>query len=238
MERYETQFAPSGDDPTFGVALWKGCLAPIAVNQPYRTGSLKRTWCRTFAQLMLNSGMPAAHPPRDRLSVAVSAVTPPLLDAIQRLVELVERPQDLPALAPLAKQEICYRLFVGEQGPRLRRMVSVDSHGHQIARAIDRLKDNFDKPFRVEDLAGRAGLSTSSFNNHFRAMTAMSPLQFQKRMHLNEARRLMFTGHLDASSAAFEVGYECPSQFSREYGRLFGAPPARDIKNLSRISVR
>ena len=108
---------------------------------------------------------------------------------------------------------------------------------NQIAREIDWLKDNFDKPFRVEDLAGRAGLSTSAFHNRFRATTAMSSLQFLRRMRLNEARRLMFTEHLDASSAAFEVGYESPSQFSREYGRLFGAPPARDTKNLSRISV-
>lgn len=116
-------------------------------------------------------------------------------------------------------------------------MASVDTHSHQIARAIDWLKDNFDNPIRVEDLASKAGLSSSAFHNHFRAMTAMSPLQFQKRMRLNEARRLMFTERLDASAAAFEVGYESPSQFSREYSRLFGAPPVRDMKNLSQVSA-
>jgi transcriptional regulator GlxA family with amidase domain len=126
---------------------------------------------------------------------------------------------------------------VGEQGPRLRQIISVESHSYQIARAIDWLMANFDKPLRVEDMARKAGLSTSAFHNHFRSMTAMSPLQFQKRMRLNEARRLMLTEHVDASTAAFEVGYESPSQFSREYSRLFGAPPMRDIKNLSQVAA-
>ncbi len=182
---------------------------------------------------LVNKGTPCLI----RLGVAVSEVTPPLLDAFQRLLDLLEQPQDIPALAPLVKQEIFYRLLMGEQGPRLRQMTSVDSHSHQIARAIDWLKDNFDKPVRIEDLAAKAGLSLSAFHSHFRAMTAMSPLQFQKRMRLNEARRLMFTERMDASTAAFEVGYESLSQFSREYGRLFGAPPARDIRKLSRIAV-
>jgi len=187
---------------------------------------------RTIARLMLGGDMPSARPPQDRLGIAVSKVSLPLLDAFGRLIDLLEYPEDISALAPLIKQEIFYRLLVGEQGSRLRQITSVESHSYQIARAIDWLKGNFDKPFRVQDLANKAGLSTSAFHNHFRSMTAMSPLQFQKRMRLNEARQLMLTEHMDAAAAAFQVGYESPSQFSREYSRQFGAPPLRDITNL------
>ena len=187
---------------------------------------------RAIAQLILNSEMPSPRPTQDRLGVAVSKVSDPLLDAFLRLIDLMNTPEDIPVLAPLIKQEIAYRLLMGEQGPRLRQITSSENHSYQIARTIDWLKSNYHKAVRVEDLAGIAGLSASAFHNHFRAMTAMSPLQYQKRMRLNEARRLMLTEHLDASSAAFEVGYESPSQFSREYSRHFGAPPARDIKTL------
>jgi transcriptional regulator GlxA family with amidase domain len=135
------------------------------------------------------------------------------------------------------RQEIFYRLLTGEQGPRLRQIASAGSHGFQIARAIDWLKDNFDKPLRIDELANKVGLSTSALHSHFRSTTAMSPLQFQKRMRLNEARRLMLTERIDASRAAFKVGYESPSQFNREYSRLFGAPPMRDIKNLVQASA-
>lgn len=187
---------------------------------------------RVIARLMLISGMPVAHPPQNRLGIAVSKVSWPLLDAFVRLIDLLEHPEDISALAPLVEQEIYYRLLVGEQGPRLRQIISVESHSYQIARAIEWLKQNFDKPFRVEDLANKACLSTSAFHNHFRAMTAMSPLQFQKRMRLIEARQLMLMEHLDAATAAFQVGYESPSQFSREYTRQFGSSPLRDIMHL------
>ena len=148
------------------------------------------------------------------------------------MIDLLENPEDIPALAPLIKQEIFYRLLTGAQGPQLRQIATVANHGYRISRSIDWLKENFSKPVKMEELAGKAGLSLSAFHNHFRAMTAMSPLQYQKRMRLNEARRLMLTEHIDASRAAFKVGYESPSQFSREYSRQFGAPPMRDIKNL------
>jgi AraC-like DNA-binding protein len=187
---------------------------------------------RTIAQLMVSSNLPATRPPKGSLGIAVSTLSTPLLDAFKRLLALLEQPDDIPALAPLVQQEICYRLLVGEQGPRLRQITSAGNHGYQIARAIDWLKANFNKPIKVELLANKAGLSLSAFHNHFRSTTAMSPLQYQKRMRLNEARRLMLAEHIDASKAAFEVGYESPSQFSREYSRLFGAPPMRDIKNL------
>ena len=190
-----------------------------------------------ISKLMLENDMPSVRPSKDRLGIAVSEVSVPLLDAFNRLLDLLEHPEDVPALAPLIQQEIFYRLLMGEQGPRLRQVTSIGNHSYQIARAIDWLKENFSKPVKVEELAGKAGLSVSAFHNHFRSVTAMSPLQFQKRMRLNEARRLMLATNLDASRAAFEVGYESPSQFSREYSRLFGAPPMRDIKNLVQDSA-
>jgi AraC-like DNA-binding protein len=192
---------------------------------------------RVIAQLMLSQVMPSVRPPKERLGIAVSEVSAHLLDAFNRLIDLLEHPEDIPALGSLTKQEIFYRLLTGEQGPRLRQITTVGNHAYQISRAIDWLKDNFNKPLRIEELANKVGLSTSAFHNHFRSTTAMSPLQFQKRMRLNEARRLMLTERLDASKAAFEVGYESPSQFSREYSRLFGMPPMRDIKSLIEVST-
>ncbi len=193
---------------------------------------------RMIGQLMLDNDMPSSLPTKDCLGIAISEVSEPLIGAFNRLLDLIAQPDDIPALAPLIQQEICYRLLTGEQGPRLRQISTVGNHGYQIARVIDWLKNHFRKPVTVEELAAKAGLSVSAFHKHFRSMTAMSPLQFQKRMRLNEARRLMLTSHLEASQAAFEVGYESPSQFSREYNRLFGAPPMRDIKNLIRDSTK
>jgi AraC-like DNA-binding protein len=206
-------------------------IIEASADKPY-LGLTMELDLRVIAQLMLNDGRPPARPSIDRLGVAVSAVSPPLFDAFNRLLDLLEHPNDIAALAPLVRQEIFYRLLAGEQGPRLRQIVSAGNHGFQIARAIDWLKDNFNKPLRIDELANNVGLSTSAFHSHFRSTTAMSPLQFQKRMRLNEARRLMLAEHIDASRAAFKVGYESPSQFNREYSRQFGAPPMRDIKNL------
>ena len=187
---------------------------------------------RAIAQLMLDSNVPSLRGRRDQPGIAVSRVSWPLLEAFQRLIDLLEEPADIPVLAPLVKREISYRLLTGEQGPRVRHMTSTENHGYQIARAIDWLKVNFDQPIRIENLAEQAGMSVSSFHHHFRSITAMSPLQFQKRLRLNQARQLMLTDRLDAATAAFQVGYESPSQFSREYSRLFGAPPMRDMKKL------
>jgi AraC-like DNA-binding protein len=187
---------------------------------------------RVLAQLMLEH--PASSKPSagDRKGIAVSPVNSALQNAFNRLLDLLDQPDDISALAPLIQQEICYRLLRGEQGPRLRQIASIGNHSYQVARSIDWLKAHFSKPVKVEDLAKQAGMSVSAFHNHFRAMTAMSPLQFQKKIRLSEARRLMLANHLDASRAAFEVGYESPSQFSREYSRLFGMPPVKDIRRL------
>ena len=194
---------------------------------------------RVIAQLILDNDIPSVRPTRniERLGIAVSKMSAPLLDAFDRLLGLLEQPEDITVLAPLVQQEIFYRLLMGEQGPRLRQITSSGNHGYQIARVIDWLKDNYSKPVKIEELADKAGLSVSAFHNHFRSITAMSPLQFQKKIRLNEARRLMLAGHFDASKAAFEVGYESPSQFSREYSRLFGAPPMKDIQNLTQNTL-
>jgi len=126
---------------------------------------------------------------------------------------------------------------VGEQGARLRQIASVGSQSHQIAKTIEWLKENYTQPLRIEDLAAQARMSASTFYYHFRSMTALSPLQYQKHLRLQEARRLMITERLDAATAAFQVGYESPSQFSREYSRLFGAPPLRDIMHLRQLTA-
>jgi AraC-like DNA-binding protein len=165
-------------------------------------------------------------------AIASGAVTLPLLDAFRRLLDLLDQPEDIPALAPLVRREIFYRLLVGPAGARLRQIATIGGQGHRIARAIDRLKTRYAEDLRIEDLARDARMSGSTFHQHFRALTSMSPLQYQKRLRLIEARRLMLAENLDAAAAAYRVGYESPSQFSREYGRQFGAPPARDIAKL------
>lgn len=192
---------------------------------------------RMIAELMVDSTHPLPRKPETGRAMAVSELPLPLLSAFQRLIDLLDEPNDIPVLAPLLQREIFYRLLMGDQGPRLRQIVTAGSHSHQIARAIDWLKDNFNQPLRLDDLAAYSGMSTSSLHHHFRSLTAMSPLQFQKRLRLNEARQLMLTERLDAATASFQVGYESPSQFSREYSRLFGAPPLRDIKNLHQVSA-
>jgi AraC-like DNA-binding protein len=164
--------------------------------------------------------------------MATGEVTPELLNAFQRLVDLLFNEQDIAILAPAIKREIIYRLLISEQGTHLRQIASAGSQSQQVARTVEYMKESFAKPLPVEDLATRAGMSVSTFHNHFRAMTALSPLQFQKQLRLQEARRLMLSDHLDAASAAFRVGYESPSQFSREYCRFFGSPPLRDIATL------
>ena len=203
---------------------------------PYLGLRLKLDMCEV-SQLMVDSNLP---PPRTQQSgrgMATGEVTLPLLIAFQRLLDLQADEKDIPILAPLIQREIIYRLLVGDQGARLRQIASMGSQGNQIAQAVDWLKGNFTQALRIEELAQQVNMSTSSLHHHFRALTAMSPLQYQKWLRLNEARRLMLTENQDASTAAFQVGYESPSQFSREYGRLFGTPPLRDITHLRQIST-
>jgi AraC-like DNA-binding protein len=162
----------------------------------------------------------------------VSNADESLLDCALRLTKLLDTPQDIPILAPIIIREIYYRLAVGEQGEAVRQIATSGSNMQRIAEVIELLKADFTKPMRVEDLAIRANMSPSSFHHHFKAVTSMSPLQYQKQLRLLAARRLMLAENSDATNAAYQVGYESPSQFSREYSRLFGAPPLRDIERL------
>ncbi|TOF08750.1 AraC family transcriptional regulator [Vibrio parahaemolyticus] len=199
--------------------------------QPY-LGLIMELDLTEISQLIVDSELAFAQSKEAQKGIAVGELSESLLDAFVRLAELLDEGQNIKILAPIIKREIFYRLLMSEQGTRLHQIVTAGSHSHQIAKAIDWLKNNFVKPLSVGDLASFTGMSKSSFYTHFRSMTSMTPLQFQKKLRLSEARRLMLTENLDAMAATFKVGYESPSQFSREYSRLFGAPPSKDIKSL------
>jgi AraC-like DNA-binding protein len=172
---------------------------------------------------------------RERLpeeGVVLSPVTPELLDASLRLLRLLEIPGDAAMLAPLVEREILYRLICSEQGARLWQIAHGESRLQQVNRAIRRLQRDFEKPVAIAELAAEAGMSVSAFHQHFKTVTAMSPLQYQKQLRLQEARRLILSAAMDAASAGHRVGYDSASQFSREYSRLFGAPPMRDAQRL------
>jgi AraC-like DNA-binding protein len=168
----------------------------------------------------------------DVRAVNVSALDASLLDAMVRLARLLNNPAEAPFLAPLITREIVYRLLRGEQSGRLRHIAVLGGHTHRIARAIERLRNEFDQSLRIDDIAQELGMSVSGFHHHFKAVTAMSPLQFQKQMRLQEARRLMLGEDLDAASAGYRVGYDDASYFNREYKSLFGLPPMRDVERL------
>jgi len=185
-----------------------------------------------IGSVMVEAGhvSPGSH--ADVRAISVSPLDASLLDAVVRLVRLLDTPAEAPFLAPLITREIVYRLLMGEQGDRLRHIALQGGHTQRIARAIERLRQEFDQPLRIDDIAGELGMSVSSFHHHFKAVTAMSPLQFQKQMRLQEARRLMLGEGLDAASAGYRVGYNDASHFNREYKRLFGLPPLRDVERL------
>ncbi len=166
------------------------------------------------------------------LALAVSPLDEGLLDAVVRLVRVLDAPDDAPFLMPMITREIIYRLLKGAQGDRLRQIAILGGATHRIAKAIARLRNDFNQPLRVEDLAQEAGMSVSGFHHHFKVVTAMSPVQFQKQLRLQEARRLMLGEHLDAASAGSRVGYDDASYFTREYKRFFGAPPMRDVAHM------
>src|SRR5699024_1174306 len=183
-------------------------------------------------------------PPRNRTteaSASLGTLTPALLEPFGRLLDLLDEAADIAVLAPLIEREIHYRLLKSDLAPRLWQIASVGSQSQRIARAVDWLKMNYAQPLRTADLAAHVQMGSSSLHQHFRQLTAMSPLQYQKWLRLTEARRLMLNEAMDAAEAAFQVGYESPSQFSREYSRQFGAPPKRDIEGLrqtGKVSAR
>lgn len=185
-----------------------------------------------LAQLVADHQLPVQEPRRTDRGIGVSELSLPILKTAVRLVELLDTPEDIPMLAPLIQKELFYHLLSGSQGARLRQIVMTGTHGHQIAQAIGWLKTSFRQPSSMNELAERANMSRSAFYQHFRSITSLSPLQYRQHLRLQEARRLMVVDQLDATTAAFEVGYESPTQFNREYRRLFGNPPARDTASL------
>ena len=165
-------------------------------------------------------------------AMATAETTPELLGAFCRLVDLAAAPDDVPVLSGLIVREIIYRILRGPEGARLRAVATLGDQSQRTAKALAWIRSNYAKPLRVEDLADLAGMGVSTLHHHFRALTAMSPLQYQKQLRLQAARGHMLVDGLDAASAAFEVGYESASQFSREYARFFGQPPMRDVRGL------
>lgn len=164
--------------------------------------------------------------------VSIARVTPDVLDAFSRLVDLLDKPDQAALMAPLLIREIIARILVGPQGAALRMIYTLGSRGNRIAEAISWLRKNYAQPLQVDALAGRIGMATSTFHRQFKMVTSMSPLQFQKSLRLYEAQRLMLTEDMDANNAGHSVGYDSIQQFNREYKRMFGEPPHRDIKRL------
>jgi AraC-like DNA-binding protein len=182
--------------------------------------------------VMVEAGRPAPRNGSAMTAIDVSTLDAGMLEAVVRLVRLLDAPSDARFLAPLIEREIVYRLLMGEQGDRVRHIATLGGDTNRIAEAIDRLRKDFDRPLRIEDIARELGMSVSGFHHHFKEVTAMSPLQFQKQLRLQEARRLMLGEDFDAASAGYRVGYDDASHFNREYKRLFGAPPMRDVERL------
>ena len=176
-------------------------------------------------------GVPMRPRPSER-GLYIDKIDAPLLDAVVRLTRLLDAPKDIPMLAPLIRREILYRLLRGKQGYRLYESAISNCQTHRVTQAIKWLNSNYEQPLRIDDMARDVNLSVSTLHHRFKAVTGISPLQYQKQLRLQEARRLMLNEGLEAAAAGYRVGYESPSQFSREYSRLFGAPPLRDLARL------
>lgn len=187
--------------------------------------------------VMVEAGFPSPAGNHDAKAVVVSRTDSGLLDALVRLLRVLDSPTEARVLTALIKREIIFRLLTGEQGLRLRHLPSFSGNSHRIAQAIDRLRKEYDRPLRIDSIARDLGMSTSGFHQHFKAVTDMSPLQYQKQLRLQEARRLMLGESLDASSAGYRVGYEDASHFSRDYKKLFGDSPVRDVERLRSMAM-
>lgn len=209
-----------------------GSVLEASLERPYLCLALDIDLPALTELMLQTSREPAPEPVGPALGV--SQVEPGLLDAVLRLARLLDAPEDAPALAPLAEREILYRLLSGAQAPMIRHIAAAESRLAKVSRAIAWLRRNYARPFSVERLAADAGMSLSSFHSHFKAATTLSPLQYRTRVRLQEARRMMVVEGMDAASAGFTVGYESPSQFSRDYSRLYGAPPLKNAIRLRR----
>jgi AraC-like DNA-binding protein len=206
-----TEASPERPALGFGLSLEPSAIAQLLLEAP--TGNMLRP-----------AGVPSA--------LAVSDAPVELVDAAVRLLRLLDRPQDIPVLAPLIKKEILWRVITGEQGAAVRQLGLADSSMTHIARAVRWIRDNYQKPFQVQDVARMSGTSVSAFYRNFQAVTAMSPIQFQKQIRLQQARLLLAAHPSDVTGIGRRVGYDSPSQFSREYRRQFGAPPSQDAARL------
>jgi AraC-like DNA-binding protein len=199
--------------------------------QPY-LGLLLKLDSPLVASIMMESGIEAKKRDANVKAIDVSPLDTGMLDAVVRLVRLLDTAVEPKFLVPLTMREIIYRLLAGGQGARLGHLLASAGDTRRISKAIGHLREHFDEPLKIEMIARELGMSVSGFHHHFKSVTAMSPLQFQKQIRLQEARRLMLGEDMDAASAGFRVGYEDPSYFSRDYKKLFGAPPQRDIAKL------
>ncbi len=183
-------------------------------------------------ELLSRGEIPATEAPQDGPAMVTSETTVDLLRACTRLVDLLNRPQDIPFLSDAIQREIIYRILQSPEGQRLRAIATFGDQSQRTAKAIAWIRENYAKPLNVDDLAHLSGMGVSTLHTHFRALTSMSPLQYQKRLRLQAARARMLVDGLDAASAAFEVGYGSATQFNREYSRFFGQPPKRDVRRL------
>ena len=190
-----------------------------------------------IARLVLELGDRASSPATADRGLYVARLDEPLLDAVLRMVKLLDTPEDIGILAPVVQREIYYRVLRGELGSRLVDLAQSGGGNHRIVRAIEWLKQHYAASLRIEELAGAVHMSPSALHHRFKAVTAMSPLQYQKQLRLHEARRLMFADGIESATAGHRVGYESASQFSREYRRLFGAPPRSEIARLRETGV-
>jgi len=211
-------------------------IAEASIDCPYLSLALDLDPA-LVSSVMVESGLAASHAHISARAIDVSPLESNLLDAVVRLVQLVDAPGEAQIMQPLVTREIVYRLLAGAQGDRLRHLTQLGGSSTRIARAVQRLRSDYDKPLRIEHIADELGMSVSGFHAQFKAVTAMSPLQFQKHIRLQEARRLMIASDLDAASAGHRVGYEDPSHFTREYKRLFGEPPIRDLQRVRTAAV-
>ncbi len=219
-----TYFVMSVDLPAAGV------VRPAASGEPYLAVSLNLD-ARILADLLSDLPDSAGRGGRDA-GFSVAAMTPELLDAWARLLRLMKRPDDIPALAPAYEREILYRVLQGPLGWMLRDIATPDTALARVNRAIQRLRRDYARPLRMEALAEEAAMSLSAFHRHFKAVTNLSPLQYQKQLRLLQARTLLVAAGYGVTRAAHEVGYESPTQFSREYARAFGRPPSRDAARI------
>lgn len=223
-------FVMSVDLPAVGT-IW-----PSATGEPYLAVAL--TLQPTVVAALIADLPKPAYGVKAKTGFSVASVTPDLMDAWVRMLRLMEHPADIPALAPAYEREILYRVLQGPHGAMLRDIATPDSAIGRISLAIQLIRRDFAEPLRVEALAQEAAMSVSTFHRHFKAVTALSPVQYQKRIRLLQARTLLVVGGQSVTRAAFEVGYESPTQFSREYSRAFGLPPARDAEKILAIYAR